>query len=76
MIVVRERKANPVDKNDLLGKMLEGKDPKTGESLSDRAITNNVGIFILIFMRVHRGSHGFSGYFVLKLLTFLIAGEY
>ena len=37
-----ERKANPIDKNDLLNKMLLGRDAKTGEGLSDKAITNNV----------------------------------
>lgn len=40
--VVNKRKQNPIEKKDLLTLMLEGKDPKTGEGLSDIAIVNNV----------------------------------
>ena len=42
--VIADRKANPTDKNDLLNRMLSGKDPKSGKGLSDDNIKNNVGI--------------------------------
>lgn len=45
MLVVAERKAHPVEKKDLLNLMLEGKDPKTGQQLSDKAISNNASFF-------------------------------
>lgn len=40
--VIDRRKANPVDKKDLLSLMLEGKDPKTGESLPEKNVMHNV----------------------------------
>ena len=40
--VVAERKANPIEKKDLLTLMLNGKDPKTGKQLTDENISNNV----------------------------------
>jgi cytochrome P450/NADPH-cytochrome P450 reductase len=39
--VVADRKAHPIDKKDLLTKMLNGRDPKTGQGLSDDSITKN-----------------------------------
>jgi cytochrome P450/NADPH-cytochrome P450 reductase len=43
--VLAARKANPIHKNDLLDKMLNGRDPKTGQGLPDDNIVSNVGIF-------------------------------
>lgn len=40
--VIAERRDNPIDKNDLLNKMLLGKDQKTGKGLSEENIRNNV----------------------------------
>ena len=40
--VIADRKQNPMEKKDLLNTMLYSKDPKTGESLSDENIRNNV----------------------------------
>lgn len=40
--VIANRKKNPVEKKDLLNIMLYQKDAKTGESLTDEAIRNNV----------------------------------
>ena len=40
--VVAKRKANPIAKKDLLTLMLNGRDPKTGEGMSDRNISHNV----------------------------------
>lgn len=40
--VIAERKANPIEKKDLLHVMLEGKDSQTGKGLSIENIRNNV----------------------------------
>jgi hypothetical protein len=40
--VVNNRKENPTDKKDLLNLMLSGKDPKTGEGMTDQSIVDNV----------------------------------
>jgi len=45
--VVEERRANPNDKKDLLNAMLKGKDPKTGEGLTDESISNNMITFLI-----------------------------
>lgn len=40
--VIAERRAYPIEKNDLLNKMLLGKDPKTGKKLPEKNIRYNV----------------------------------
>jgi cytochrome P450/NADPH-cytochrome P450 reductase len=45
--VVAERKANPNDKKDLLNAMVKGRDPKTGEGLTDDSIMNNMITFLI-----------------------------
>lgn len=45
--VIDNRRANPVDKKDLLNSMLYGKDPKTGQGLSDENIMNNMITFLV-----------------------------
>lgn len=42
-----ERRAHPDDKKDLLNAMLKGKDPKTGEGLTDESIINNMITFLI-----------------------------
>lgn len=44
---VAERKANPNDKKDLLNAMIKGRDPKTGEGLTDESILNNMITFLI-----------------------------
>jgi cytochrome P450 / NADPH-cytochrome P450 reductase len=39
--VIADRKANPGEYRDTLNTMLNGKDPKTGEGLSDESIRFN-----------------------------------
>lgn len=60
--VIAERRRNPTDKKDLLNIMLFSKDPKTGESLSDVNIRNNVrrhfSLLALLFSLT--GSHDSS----------------
>jgi cytochrome P450 / NADPH-cytochrome P450 reductase len=45
--VVAERRAHPSEKKDLLNAMINGRDPKTGESLSDESIMNNMITFLI-----------------------------
>jgi cytochrome P450 / NADPH-cytochrome P450 reductase len=45
--VVAERRANPTDKKDLLNAVLFGKDPKTGEKLSEENMINNIITFLV-----------------------------
>ena len=40
--VIDERRAHPEDKKDLVNAFLYGKDPKTGKSLPDDNIINNM----------------------------------
>jgi cytochrome P450/NADPH-cytochrome P450 reductase len=42
-----ERRANLDDKKDLLNVMLNGRDPKTGEGLTDESIINNMITFLI-----------------------------
>jgi len=45
--VVAERRAHPSEKNDLLNAMIKGRDPKTGEALTDASIMNNMITFLI-----------------------------
>lgn len=45
--VVKRRKENPSDKKDLLNAMLNGKDPVTGEGMTDQLIVNNMITFLI-----------------------------
>jgi len=45
--VVAERKANPNDKKDLLNAMIKGRDPKSGEGLTEASILNNMITFLI-----------------------------
>ena len=45
--IATERRTHPVDKKDLLNAMINGRDPKTGESLSEENITNNMISFLI-----------------------------
>lgn len=45
--IVKARRANPVDKKDLLNAMLHNKDPKTGETMRDDLIVANMRTFLI-----------------------------
>lgn len=49
--VIDRRRKYPSDKKDLLNAMLYGKDPKTGESLPDENIMNNMITFLIAGVR-------------------------
>lgn len=45
--LLEARRANPSDKKDLLNAMINAKDPKTGEQLSDVVIIRNMQTFLI-----------------------------
>ena len=45
--VIKERRAHPSDKKDLVNAMILGKDPKTGRGLPDENIVNNMITFLI-----------------------------
>nr|BAK09530.1 cytochrome P450 [Postia placenta] len=45
--IIAERRAHPIEKNDLLNKMLLGKDPKTGKKLPEKNIRYNLLTFLI-----------------------------
>ncbi|RDW85388.1 bifunctional cytochrome P450 reductase [Coleophoma crateriformis] len=63
---VAERKAHPSKKNDLLNAMLNGRDPKTGEGLTDESILNNMITFLIAGHETTSGMLSFLFYQLLK----------
>lgn len=61
--LLADRRAHPTDKKDLLNAMINGRDPKTGEGLSDESIINNMITFLIA------GKPVSSQKFSLQLLT-------
>lgn len=45
--VIAQRRSNPTAKKDLLNALINGRDPKTGEGLSDESIRNNMVTFLI-----------------------------
>lgn len=45
--VIKERRTHPSDKKDLVNAMLHGRDPKTGKTLPDDNIVNNMITFLI-----------------------------
>ncbi|CCM04514.1 uncharacterized protein FIBRA_06695 [Fibroporia radiculosa] len=64
--IVAERKVTPSDKNDLLNKMLSGRDPKTGKGLSDDCIKNNLLTFLIAGHETTSGTLSFLFYLLIK----------
>ncbi|KAK5948171.1 hypothetical protein OHC33_010824 [Knufia fluminis] len=64
--VVDRRRRIPSEKKDLLNAMLFGKDPKTGERLSDDTIMNNMITFLIAGHETTSGLLSFATYFLLK----------
>jgi len=64
--VIDRRRKTPSDKKDLLNAMLFGKDPKTGERLSDESIMNNMITFLIAGHETTSGLLSFTTYFLLK----------
>lgn len=64
--VIAHRRANPSDKKDLLNAMLFGKDPKTGERLTDENIMNNMLTFLIAGHETTASLLSFACYYLLK----------
>ncbi|KAK2614230.1 hypothetical protein N8I77_001076 [Diaporthe amygdali] len=64
--VLKARKENPTDRKDLLNAMLNGKDPKTGQKMSDQSITDNLITFLIAGHETTSGMLSFAFYNLLK----------
>lgn len=64
--VIDRRRKEPSDKRDLLNAMLLGKDPKTGERLTDESIMNNMITFLIAGHETTSGLLSFTTYYLLK----------
>ena len=64
--VVAHRRAHPSDRKDLLNAMLNGRDSKTGEQLTDSIITNNLITFLIAGHETTSSLLSFSFYELLK----------
>ena len=64
--MVDHRRANPTDKKDLLNAMLFGKDPKTGEKMTDTSIINNIITFLIAGHETTSGMLSFVFYRLCK----------
>jgi cytochrome P450/NADPH-cytochrome P450 reductase len=64
--VLQARKAHPNDRKDLLNAMLNGRDPKTGQGLSDSTITDNLITFLIAGHETTSGLLSFVFYNLIK----------
>ncbi|EMD34553.1 hypothetical protein CERSUDRAFT_75518 [Gelatoporia subvermispora B] len=64
--VLEERKAHPVDKNDLLNLMLNGVDKETGKKLPEQTIKHNLVTFLLAGHSTTSGMLTFAMYHLIK----------
>ncbi|KAI9727399.1 MAG: hypothetical protein M1834_008405 [Cirrosporium novae-zelandiae] len=64
--VIKARRQSPNDRKDLLNSMLNGRDPRTGKTLSDDSITNNMITFLIAGHETTSGLLSFSFYYLLK----------
>ncbi|KAJ3540280.1 hypothetical protein NM208_g5131 [Fusarium decemcellulare] len=64
--IVQERKENPQDTSDLLNAMLNGRDPETGDKLSEENIRYQMVTFLIAGHETTSGLLGFCLYMLLK----------
>lgn len=64
--VLKARKEHPNDRHDLLGAMLDGVDPKTGQKMSDSSIIDNLITFLIAGHETTSGLLSFAFYQLLK----------
>ena len=64
--IIRERRKTGGDQNDLLNFMLAGKDPVTGEGLSDENIRYQINTFLIAGHETTSGMLSFALYYLLK----------
>ena len=66
IITERKQQGDAADNTDLLGRMLEGRDPQTGEGLDDENIRNQCITFLIAGHETTSGLLSFAIYFLLK----------
>ncbi|KAJ5306149.1 hypothetical protein N7508_005164 [Penicillium antarcticum] len=64
--LVDNRKENPVEKKDLLNALILGRDPQTGQGLTDDSIVNNMITFLIAGHETTSGMLSFLFYHLLK----------
>lgn len=64
--VIKRRKEKPTGKKDLLNAMLNGKDPVTGEGMSNDSIINNMITFLIAGHETTSGMLSFAFYLLIK----------
>ncbi|KAF7593413.1 hypothetical protein BBP40_011515 [Aspergillus hancockii] len=64
--IVDARRNNPEDKIDLLNALILGRDPLTGQGLSDDSIVNNMMTFLIAGHETTSGTLSFLFYYLLK----------
>ncbi|KAF7347083.1 Fatty acid hydroxylase [Mycena venus] len=64
--IVATRKSHPVPKHDLLDIMLNSRDPKTGQAMTEQSIAENLLTFLIAGHETSSGMMSFMVYFLLK----------
>ncbi|KAF7294065.1 Fatty acid hydroxylase [Mycena kentingensis (nom. inval.)] len=64
--IVSTRRANPIPKHDLLDTMLNSRDPKTGEAMTEESIAQNLLTFLIAGHETSSGMMTFMIYYLLK----------
>ena len=64
--VIEARRKHPNDSKDLLNAMMNGRDPKTGEKMSDDSIIDNMITFLIAGHETTSGMLSFLFYYLLK----------
>ncbi|KAF4344530.1 putative bifunctional P-450:NADPH-P450 reductase [Fusarium beomiforme] len=64
--IIEQRRKNPVQGNDLLNAMINGKDPKTGLGMSDENIVDNLITFLVAGHETTSGLLSFAFYYLLE----------
>ncbi|CAG7564439.1 unnamed protein product [Fusarium equiseti] len=64
--LIEERRRHPVEGADLLNMMMQGKDPKTGEGMSDELIVANLITFLIAGHETTSGLLSFVFYYLLE----------
>ncbi|CAF4817787.1 unnamed protein product, partial [Rotaria magnacalcarata] len=64
--IIKERHEHPIDVNDLLNRMINGKDPETGYQLSDENIRYQIFTFLVAGHETTSGLLSFTTYYLLK----------
>lgn len=64
--IIKRRRAHPVNAPDLLNSMLMGRDPQTGQGMTDESIINNMVTFLVAGHETTSGLLSFVFYYLLK----------